>query len=70
MTSIMNQLKKIYNLIIKKMSFRSPELVKRYEYAYYDLDAPLNSIVANNESQTKGEYRFTVDNSSEANPID
>ena len=31
---------------------------------------PLNSIVANNARQTKSNYRFTVDNSSESNPID
>ena len=51
-------------------NFRRPEFVKRYEYNYYDLETPLNSIVANNARQTKDNYRFTVDNSSEANPID
>ena len=51
-------------------NFRRPEFVKRYEYNYYDLETPLNSIVANNARQTKNNYRFTVDNSSEANPID
>ena len=51
-------------------NFRRPEFVKRYEYNYYDLETPLNSIVANNGRQTKDNYRFTVDNSSEANPID
>ena len=51
-------------------NFRRPEFVKRYEYNYYDLATPLNSIVANNARQTKDNYRFTVDNSSEANPID
>ena len=51
-------------------NFRKPEFVKRYEYNYYDLETPLNSIVANNARQTKNNYRFTVDNSSEANPID
>ena len=50
-------------------NFRRPEFVKRYEYNY-DLETPLNSIVANNARQTKNNYRFTVDNSSEANPID
>ena len=50
--------------------FRKPEFVKRYEYTYYDLETPLNSDVANNARQVKGEYRFEVDNSSEANPID
>ena len=34
------------------------------------METPLNSIVANNARQTKNYYRFTVDNSSESNPID
>ena len=51
-------------------NFRSPDVVKRYEYTYYDLETPLNSNVANNARQTKDNYRFTVNNSSEANPID
>ena len=51
-------------------NFRKPEYVKRYEYTYYDLKTPLNAIVANNARQTKDNYRFVVDNSSEANPID
>ena len=51
-------------------NFRKPEFMKRYEYIYYDLETPLNSNVANNARQTKDNYRFEVDNSSEANPID
>ena len=51
-------------------NFRHPKFVKRYEYNYYDLETPLNTIVANNATQTKNNYRFEVDNSSEANPID
>ena len=51
-------------------NYRKPELVKRYEYNYYDLGTPLNSNVANNTRQIKNNYRFEVDNSSEANPID
>ena len=51
-------------------NFRRPEFVKRYGYNYYDLETPLNVVVANNVRQTKDNYRFTVDNSSEANPID
>ena len=51
-------------------NFRKSEFVKRYEYTYYDLETPLNAIVANNARQTKDNYRFVVDNSSEANPID
>ena len=51
-------------------NFRRPEFVKRYEYNYYDLETPLNAVVANNARQVKSNYRFEVDNSSEANPID
>ena len=51
-------------------NFRHPKFVKRYEYNYYDLETPLNAIVANGATQTKNNYRFEVDNSSEANPID
>ena len=51
-------------------NFRKPEFVKRYEYIHYDLETPLNSNVANNARQAKNNYRFEVDNSSEANPID
>ena len=51
-------------------NFRKPEFVKRYEYIYYDLETPLNSNVGNAERQIKNNYRFEVDNSSEANPID
>ena len=51
-------------------NFRHPKFVKRYEYNYYDLEVPLNAIVANNATQRKNNYRFEVDNSSEANPID
>ena len=51
-------------------NFRHPKFVNRYEYNYYDLETPLNAIVANNATQTKNNYRFEVDNSSEANPID
>ena len=51
-------------------NFRQAKFVKRYEYNYYDLETPLNSIVANNARQIKNNYRFEVDNSSEANPID
>ena len=51
-------------------NFRHPKFVKRYEYNYYDLATPLNTIVANGERQRKENYRFEVDNTSEANPID
>ena len=51
-------------------NFRNPKFVKRYEYTYYDLETPLNAVVRNNARQTKDNYRITVDNSSEANPVD
>ena len=51
-------------------NFRKPEFVKRYEYTYFDLQTPLNAIVPNNARQRKDNYRFVVDNTSEANPID
>ena len=51
-------------------NFRKPEFVKRYKYTYYDLETPLNANVTNNARQVKDNYRFTVDNSSEANLID
>ena len=51
-------------------NFRHPKFVKRYEYNYYDLETPLNAIVANDATQTKNNYRFEIDNTSEAHPID
>ena len=51
-------------------NFRKPKYVKRYEYTYFDLQTPLNTIVANGATQFKSDYRFEVDNSSQANPID
>ena len=52
------------------MSFRKPEYVKRYEWTYVDLETPLSTNVSNGATQQKDNYRFTVDNSREANPID
>ena len=51
-------------------NFRHPKFVKRYEYNYYDLETPLTAIVADAAKQRKNNYRFEVDNTSEANPID
>lgn len=51
-------------------NFRGPEFVKRYEYSYFDLQTPLNGNVGAKNRQTKDNYHFVVDNSSEANPID
>lgn len=41
-------------------NFRSPELGKRYEYSYYDLQTPLNNNVGVNNRQTKDNYLFVV----------
>ena len=43
-------------------NFRSPELVKRYEYSYYDLQTPLNDNVGDTARQAKDNYLFVVDN--------
>ena len=51
-------------------NFRKAQYEKRYEYTYYDLQTPLNSIVPNGATQLKTDCKFIVDNSSEANPID
>ena len=51
-------------------NFRSPKLVKRYDYSYYDLDSPLDSTVENDARQKKENYTFSVDNTSETNPFD
>lgn len=64
---------KFYNLIIKRVSWKEISEIQtllRDEYTYYDLETPLNDNVANNNRQEKDNYRFTIDNSSEANPID
>ena len=44
--------------------------MKWYEYSYFDLQTPLNANVGANNWQTKDNYLFVEDNSSEANPID
>ena len=41
-------------------NFRKPQYVKRYEYTYYDLQNPLNTIVANGATQLKEGYRFVL----------
>ena len=51
-------------------NFRNPNFVKRYEYTYYDLETPLHAVVPNDARQTKDNYQFTVDSSSDDNPID
>ena len=52
------------------MSFRNSELQESYEYFPYKLDGTLIYDVANTERQEKAAYTFTVDNTSETNPID
>ena len=51
-------------------SYRNPKYVERYEDVIFELETPLNSVVANNRSQKKGGYRFVVDNSGEVTPFD
>ena len=34
-------------------NFRHPKFVKRYEYNYYDLETPLNAIVADAATHKK-----------------
>ena len=52
------------------MAFRSSELVEEYDYHPYKLDGVLESNVGNNDRQEKAAYSFTVDNTTETNPID
>ena len=52
------------------MSFRNPKYVERYEDVVFDLETPLNTVVANNARQTKDGFRFVVDNSGEVTPFD
>jgi len=51
-------------------SFRNPKYVERYEDVIFELETPLNTVVANNRSQKKDGYRFVVDNSGEVTPFD
>ena len=52
------------------MSFRNPEFIRRREFTSHELVTSLNDNVANNDRQKKTGYRFLIDNTSEANPID
>ena len=51
-------------------SYRAPKYVERYEDVIFELETPLNSVVANTRSQKKDGYRFVVDNSGEVTPMD
>ena len=51
-------------------SFRNPKLVERFEDVIFELETPLNTVVANTRSQKKDGYRFVVDNSGEVTPFD
>ena len=51
-------------------SFRNPKYVERYEDVIFELETPLNTVVANNRSQQKDGYRFVSDNSGEVTPFD
>ena len=51
-------------------SYRNPRYVERYEDVIFELEPPLNTVVANTRSQKKDGYRFVVDNSGEVTPLD
>ena len=51
-------------------SYRNPKYVERYEDVIFELETPLNTVVANTRSQKKDGYRFVVDNSGEVTPFD
>ena len=51
-------------------SYRNPKYVERYEHVVFELETPLNTVVANTRSQKKDSYRFVVDNSGEVTPFD
>ena len=51
-------------------SYRNPKYVERYEDVIFELETPLNTVVANARSQKKDGYRFVVDNSGEVTPFD
>ena len=51
-------------------SYRNPKFVERLEDVVFELETPLNAVVANTRSQKKDGYRFVVDNSGEVTPFD
>ena len=51
-------------------SYRSPKYVERLEGVVFELETPLNAVVANACHQKKDGYRFVVDNSGEVTPLD
>ena len=51
-------------------SYRSPKYVERLEDVVFELETPLNSVVANARHQKKDGHRFVVDNSGEVTPFD
>ena len=51
-------------------SYRNPKYVERLEDVIFELETPLNTVVALNRSQKKDGYRFVVDNAGEETPFD
>ena len=51
-------------------SYRSPKYVERLEDVVFELETPLNAVVANTRHQKKDGYRFVVDSSGEVTPFD
>ena len=50
--------------------FRNSKYIERYEDVVFELETPLNTVVANNAHQKKDGYRFVCDNSGELTPFD
>ena len=51
-------------------SYTNPKYVERLEDVVFELETPLNTVVANTRSQREDGYRFVVDNSGEVTPFD
>ena len=55
----------------KEMNFRNEDFFERYKDVYFKLETPLvTANPANNASQEKAGYRFTVDTTNSTNPLD
>ena len=51
-------------------SYRNAKYVERYEDVIFELETPLNTVVANTRSQKKDGVRFVSDNTGELMPLD
>ena len=50
--------------------FRNPKYAERYEDVVFELETPLNTVVANDMHKKKDGYRFVADNTGEVTPFD